>query len=127
MDLSLKQGDTHFLDATITRKDSAGVDQPVPLPTGTKIWWTAKRKQTDDDADAVIRKGTANLSLTGIDITDENEGTCVITIDPADTTDAGKGTVFLWWDMQLRETNGVVTTVNEGRLALTEETTRAYS
>lgn len=127
MDLTLQQGDTHYLEAVITREDQNGVDQPVPLPTGTKLWWTAKTKKTDPDTAAVIRKGTTNAGLTGIDVTGTATGQCVVTLAPADTANVGKGTVFLHWDMQLLELDGTLTTVNKGRLALTEEVTNASS
>ena len=118
---TLKKGDTHYLEVLVTRKDQDGVDQPVDL-TGAGMWFTAKNKISDDDIDAVIRKGTSNVSLTGIDITGAVDGEALVTLQPNDTA-VGKGTVFLVWDLQLEESDGTITTLNGGRLALSDQVT----
>lgn len=119
--LTLKKGDTHHLEVIVTRKDENDVEVPVNL-TGSKLWFTAKNKVTDLDTSAVIRKGTANTTLTGVDITDAPNGEALITLVPADTA-IGNGTVFLHWDLQLKETDDTVTTINAGRLALSDQVT----
>lgn len=122
--LTLKQGDTHFLEAVITRIDGDGIAQPVDLaPPTTKLWFTVKKKPSDADSAAYIQKGTTSASLTGIDIENASAGEALITLDPEDTDDAGNGTQFYTWDLQLKEEDDVVTTVAGGRLALTEEVT----
>ena len=118
---TLKKGDTHYLEVLVTRKDQNEVDQPVDL-TGAKMWFTAKNRITDTDIEAVIRKGTNNASLSGVDITGAVDGEALVTLQPADTT-VGKGTVFLFWDLQLEESDGTITTLNAGRLALSDQVT----
>lgn len=119
--LTLKKGDTHHLEVVVTRENDLGVDVPVNL-TGSKLWFTAKNKVSDTDVQAVIRKGTANTTLSGVDITDAPNGEALITLQPADTA-IGNGTVFLHWDLQLKETDNTITTINAGRLALSDQVT----
>lgn len=119
--LTLRKGDTHHLEVIVTREDEDGIDQPVDL-AGAQMWFTAKNKTSDDDDEAIIRKGTANVSLTGIDITDAPGGEALITLQPGDTV-VGTGTVFLFWDLQLKEADNTITTINGGKLALSEQIT----
>jgi hypothetical protein len=121
--LTLHKGDTHYLEVAVTREDSNGVDQPVNI-TDAKLWFTAKVDAKDLDEDAIIQKGTTNTTLSGIDITDAAGGEAVIKLDAADT-EVGIGTQFLYWDLQMKETDNTITTLNSGRLALSDQITQA--
>ena len=87
-------------------------------PDGTReilsdkhLWFTAKRRHRDADADAVLRKGTAGTGLTGIAVTvvpaDPPDApgaggeVAVVSIDAADTADLPSHGVLLYWDGQI--------------------------
>lgn len=57
--------------------------QTVVNLTGKTLEFTAKRRSTDADADALIHKTSAVGE--GIDITDAPNGEFTVTLDPADT------------------------------------------
>lgn len=117
INLKAPKGDTIVLDVTVVRDDV-----PVDL-TNAEMWFTAKRKYTDLDDDAVIRLGTAGTTLTGVSITDAVNGKAVVDIPPDATDDLEAGTVTLLWDIQIEETGNVITTVASGRFALVDQVT----
>lgn len=112
-DLSIVRGDTVLIDLTVTR-DGA----PVSL-SGASLWWTAKRRTSDADAAAVIAKTTA----AGITVTDAPGGKARVTITAAET--AALTDTLLYWDAQVRETSGTVSTVASGQVAIAPDVTRA--
>jgi hypothetical protein len=131
-DISARKGDTIPIEVRMTRS-VPGIDPfdepltyPVDLSGSVKIWFTAKRAHTDPDASAVIRLGTTNTGLSGVNVENPpNEGRARVTIPPASTTGLEAGTVFLIYDVQLLELDGTVTTVSNGRLALLDHITIA--
>jgi hypothetical protein len=54
----------------------------MPLSATDKLWFTAK---ATIDGPALISKGTTSASLSGIVITDVNEGLAELVIDPPDS------------------------------------------
>lgn len=113
--LTVKRGDTIDLEVPILRDDVA-----VDL-TGADIWFTAKRRLTDADADAVAQKSIGSGIVV---VGDAADGTVLVTLDPADTDSLTKQTV-LTCDIQLVEADGRVTTVASGTLTVELDATRS--
>jgi hypothetical protein len=113
--LSIHRGDTETF--TITLTDGAG--DPLDL-TGLAITFTAKRRVSDADEDAVIQK----TDVDGIVVdADPTSGIAVLTIEPADTADL-EDLRTLHWDVQVDDGVGGVRTPLLGRLAITADVTR---
>jgi hypothetical protein len=108
--LKMKRGDTRQFQSTgVTR---GGL--PVNL-TGATIRFTAKFKRTDAQASAVISKSTATGGVTIISAT---AGTYHVTILPSDTSSLAADR-SLYYDVEMLETDGTVTTIDEGTLSIT--------
>jgi len=118
-DIQMTKGDTETFDVFVTRKDEVtGVEEIVPLD-GAMAWFTAKEESTDLDASAVIAKDSvadpSEVVITGV------EGKVRITITPADTVSYdGK---YLEYDVQVKEVDGTVTTVQKGRVEFGKDIT----
>lgn len=111
--LTMYRGDTETL---LVRAASNG--DPFDL-AGAELRFTAKRKAEDDDTDAVIVKASGGE---GIDVTDEQAGEAVITIDPEDTFFLAHDTTLVW-DVQLTR-DGRIRTVAAGELKVTRDISR---
>lgn len=107
------RGDTIRILVPVTRNNA-----PVDL-TGATLYFTAKRRKTDLDAEAVIQKST----LDGITITDELNGQAVIIIQPANTSFL-EDEPRLYCDVEVIEANGTRTTVARGRLTIQYDISR---
>lgn len=124
--LRIVRGDTNVYRIVVTRKDpDTGVISPINL-SGLKIWFTAKNKQTDTDAAAVIRKGTTPTSLTGITVVDGPAGKADIELLPADTSTLAT-TTWLYYDVQILEGLSRITTVISGRAAVVPDATKTIT
>jgi hypothetical protein len=119
------QGDTISLSTKITREDPDTSEvNPVDI-TSADLWFTAKYNLSDDDANALIQLGTRS-PLTGIDKSaTPTDGKATVTIPASATKGLSDQTVFLFWDIELEEADGTVTTVDSGRLALVNDATKA--
>ena len=118
-DIQMTKGDTKSWDVFVTRENPVtGLDEVVNL-TGAKAWLTVKRTSKDDDASAVFKKNSTD-NPTKVIIT-ALTGIVRVTIDPADT----ESYPYRWlnYDVQVKESNGVVTTVARGKLELLSEST----
>lgn len=105
--LSIYRGDTVSFTSAVKRSGVA-----VNL-TGATLWFTAKRLISDIDANAVIAK----TSGSGIVVLSAVDGTYRVDLLPADTASLTK-TTQLYYDVQLKESNGVVTTIDRGTLEI---------
>jgi hypothetical protein len=110
--LSMTRGDDRTLDLAVTF-DGAPVDL-----SGAQLWWTAKMRHLDTDADAVIRKSSAD----GITVVDAAGGLATVAIKPEDTATL-PGSNALWWDLQVKS-GGLVHTIAKGRLVVNADVTR---
>lgn len=119
VDLTVKRGNTIVLDLVITNPD--GSDRDI---TGAKVWFTVKRFKSEPDADALIRKGNAHSSLTGITLTAPATGGVQIVTEPSET-DELPDDFRAWYDVQILETSGRVSTPFEGYLTVAADITRA--
>lgn len=114
----MTRGDTPTIDIHVVDKDGVDVD----LST-VSLWFTAKRKITDTDAQAVIRKTTAS----GITLVSPSAGTAKIVFAVTDTINIeDPQALVLFWDLQTRTSAGVITTVDSGSMVIKAGITRAY-
>lgn len=122
--LKANKGDDITLQATVKRPSDTdpNVLEIVDL-TDADAWFTAKTAVADDDADAVIRKGTPSTGLSGVTITDAVNGVLVVDIDELETADMELGTVVLHYDLQIREDTGQLTTVVSGLFFFMDQVT----
>lgn len=115
------RGDTNEYTLTITAPDASGVSQPIDLDTVDQLWFTVKDDWDDPDVDAVFQKTLGS----GIVVSSPaSDGIAVVTLDPEDTEDL-VGLQRLVYDVQMLESNGVLTTVSKGFYSLERDATRA--
>ena len=92
--------------------------------TGAKVWFTAKRAFTDADSAAVIALST---TTGGVTILDAALGTARLVIPSsatsALTTPGPPSPLTLVYDIQIREADGTITTVQQGRLNIRGDVT----
>jgi hypothetical protein len=120
-DIQMVKGDTTIFDVHVTRfNPTTGLDENVPL-TGAKAWFTAKKESTDLDASAVIAKNSVDHpSQVGITV---STAMVRVTIIPTDTVNYPSK--WLNYDVQVREADGTITTVQKGKLELLKQATVA--
>jgi hypothetical protein len=122
--LTHPRGDTIPIRLTITRPDSNDVQQPVNL-TGAVLRATFKRDPADADP-GVKQLGTDTTPAQFTISVPASAGIAVLQLLPADTASL-TAPVTLYWDVQMLESGGALTTVAEGTLKLTADITRATS
>lgn len=117
-EIHLKRGDTGVYDIPVTNADG----DPVPLPSGLKVWFTAKSDMSAVDASAEIAVGTTNTGRTGVTY-DQTSGVITVTI-PASVSLAIEEYV-LQYDCQIEGTGISIRTVDEGFVYLTDQVTKS--
>lgn len=116
------RGDSLILDIQVTDQNTGA---PVNL-TGAKVWFTAKRHPRDSDAQAVIAKwGSEGGAQNGVSFPDPVNGKATITILPSDTTPLPDADDTLYYDIQVKESSGVVSTVEWGKLKVLVDITES--
>ena len=110
-DLTMDRGDTETVVFTMAGDDT--------FAAGDTVWFTAKHKTRDADADAVIAKHSGAGG--GVTFT-AGEATATATILPADTSDLD-ATAVLVYDWQLRTQAGAVHTLERGTLTVRADVT----
>ena len=106
-----RRGDTKPI--TLKFKDKDG--NPVDI-TGATIWFTVKKSPADDDSLAVIQKEiTTHINPTG--------GISSFTIEHLDTNNLEL--ISYYYDIQLVDAGGNVTTVIYGKFKLLPDITRS--
>lgn len=116
-ELKMTRGDDRTFDIDIADQDGAAVD----LSTFEGLWFTAKRRISDSDEDAVFQKALGQ----GLELDTEIDGRASVTVDAADTTDLPDHNTRLVWDVQVKDGEGSVVTVAAGTLTVTPDVTRA--
>ena len=106
------RGDTKPIVLTFTDKNG----NPIDL-TGATLWFTVKKSPIDLDAEAIIQKKL-------ITFTDPTNGIATIIIMPEDTQTLD-APLKLYYDFQLVDPKGNVTTVLEGTFKLKRDITRS--
>ena len=78
--------DITVLEIVTGKEEALEVDLNISVDTADKIWFTAKKANADDDADAILRKGRNGTSPynAGITITDAATGKVKIQLSSAD-------------------------------------------
>ena len=120
--IEIRRGDTEIIPIRIMRE---GVDIDL---TGAIIWFTVKRNFNDLDSAALFQKRSNAGGIAVLDQT-SNKGECNINIDPADTAnialDAKRSPVYYWYDVQVKEPSGRISTVMSGPLVMSLDVSRA--
>lgn len=119
--LILRPNDDLVYTASVTDENDDAYDL-----TGATLWFTAKRRRTDADDDAIVKlywvSGGAN---SGISVSDAATGVATVRMTPSQTADFVQAAHF--WDLQLADSGGTVRTVDSGILmvmpAVTTRTT----
>lgn len=119
-DLQARRGDTESYDLALL--DATG--QPLNLGVITDIWFTIKRSPASTDADAIVQKTIGD----GLEVTDELGGLATVTLDAADLVGlVGDTEVVLRWDVQIKDTDDRVTTVDDGGFTVVLDVTHAIA
>jgi hypothetical protein len=105
----------------IPAQDVAAGD-PYPL-VGKTVWFTAKRRASDADADAVFQKKTGGGGITVRPSPDEH--VAEVEIDAADTAGVSSSGETLFCDVQTKNEDGKVWTVARGHLEVSSDLTRS--
>ena len=113
--LSMTRGDTRAFAIALTDADGLPLDL-----TDLTLTFTAKLRQTDTDANAVIVKTEGDGITIGDDPTD---GTATLVISPEDTEGLTRRT-SLYWDVQVEDSLGAVSTPLAGRLVVSLDVTQ---
>jgi hypothetical protein len=118
-DITMIRGDTRTLDVNVKRPNPVtGVLENV-LPT--QAWFTAKETYRDADDSAII-------SLNNVDNPDSillTNGNVRVILNPADTATY----LYHWlvYDLQIKESDGTITTVERGFIEFNTDVTVATS
>ncbi|MGZ6360764.1 MAG: hypothetical protein ACXWP0_03685 [Ktedonobacterales bacterium] len=118
--LSMTRGNTALFQTTVANLGSGGL-------TGFSAWFTAKRDASDADSAAVFQK---TILAGGIAITTNGgtgvNGVLTTTVAPVDTETLPTGySVLLVYDVKVKDTSGVETTVDSGTITVKADVTQA--
>jgi hypothetical protein len=113
-DLKMTRGDTLTFDVYATRAEAA-----INL-AGAKAWFYVKKETRDSDDDAVISYDTVADPL-GIRVVDAALGLLRVTILPAESVNLPA--TYLPYDVQLRESDGTITTIAKGFIEVDRDST----
>lgn len=112
---TITRGDTYVEDWTVT--DNNGVALDI---TGGKLYFSVK-------TDYSVADGSATLALTspstGITIVDAATGKARLLITAAQTSAMTAGLTYVY-DVQFKDVNGVVTTLDKGKITVEPDVTQ---
>ncbi len=111
-DFEMVRGDTKYFDLEIIKNGL-----PVDL-TGGKIWLSGVRNL--GDSSYVFQKHSDN---NGIDITDPSGGLATAVLIPSDTSSLPSEVVTVHYDVQIKELDGTISTVQTGTLTISPDVT----
>ena len=115
-DIQMVKGDFVVMDVLVTRLNSeTGLDTPVDL-TDAKVWFVAKEESAHTDVEAVININSEDNPDEIHVIDPENQGIIEISIIPSRTVDYPYK--WLLYNVQVREVDGLISTVQSGYLEL---------
>lgn len=112
-DFTITRGDDRTLSGTALEAD--GTPQSL---TDVTLFFTAKRRRSDADEEAVLAK-----DADAITVVDEDEGTFEIDFAAEDTSDLD-APLLLLWDLQGVDVQGKVHTLTSGRFLIQPDITR---
>lgn len=117
---ALVRGDTKEIEYDLLDKNGAAIDLGAP---GVSVWFTLKYYLSDPDATAIVQQTLANG---GIVLRDTAGSGHVRVLVPASATQGiTEGTTKLYYDVQLLDGNGRITTVERGLFMVDPDVTRA--
>ena len=116
MDIYATRGDHETYDLALT---SANGDPTNLLEA--EVWFTAKRRPTDADEDALIEKAIGS----GLTVVDAAAGTLTLALEPGDTEDLGGGVQTLYYDVQAKDPTGRISTPLKGHLYVESDVRQA--
>lgn len=120
MDIEAIKGDTEYYDMKAIRSNS-----PIDLTgANAKIWFSAKRHKKDLDADALISLNSVDHPAQVV-FTDRPGGLFYVALLPANTTSIDEDSLL--YDVQVREQDNRITTVQRGTLNLIRDITRSVT
>jgi len=85
------------------------------------LWFTVKNKASDSDADAVIQKTSA--ASDEINVTDAAQGEAEIYLLPEDTESLPAVVARLFFDVQVKGSDGKIKTVSKGSFVVEPDVT----
>lgn len=115
--LSMKRGDNKIVQVTLGNLTANGI-------TDFQFWFTAKQSLGDTDAQAVIKKLPADFNVVQAGNA-STPGIVTCEILPADTSSLGDFIVNLTYDVQVKDASGRTTTIQDGKLKVKPDVTRA--
>ena len=123
--LAMTRGDTRTVTTTVSNLDAQGnTVLGTNGVTGWSFWMTAKYDTGDSDASAVFQKLPASFTI----VTPGNATTPALvqcTLAPADTSSLPGYQVVLSYDVQAKDTNSNIFTVDSGTLTVSADVTIA--
>jgi hypothetical protein len=114
--LTAIRGDDEIYELTLRQADGT----PLNL-VGASLWFTIKRSAEDSDAQAVTQKTIGS----GITVMDAAAGRADVRIAAANMAALPSKRIVLAWDCQVKDANGVISTVDRGELVVEPDVTRA--
>lgn len=115
--LEITRGDDRTYDIDVVDEDGAAVD----ITTFGALWFTAKRRISDADEDAVIAKALG----VGVELDDVVTNRANVTIQSSDTESLPDIKTRLAWDVQVQDDLGNIVTIASGTLTVTPDVTRS--
>lgn len=116
--LTMKRGDT-LKFKTIVRIDDVVVDI-----TGWKVWYTVKQSYAELDANATFRADTTDATG-AVAITNGPAGEITVKMPPSATFGMADTDVTLYYDVQVKNLDDEVSTVDSGTIVVSPDVTRA--
>lgn len=113
-DLRMTRGDDKAFAFVLTTASG----DPLDL-TGASVYMTAKEAYSDTDDGATFQK----TNLDGITVLNAANGLIRVDLVPTDTEDLDDRRVRLYYDIQVRDADDKVTTVQSGRLVVYPDVT----
>lgn len=113
MNFTMTRGNDVSLSGTATLSGD-----PYDL-SGCSLYFTAKRRFTDDDSAAIFQKSVGS----GITITSAAQGLFVVAIGSDDTISVEKVKTILVWDLELHDSAGKIYTIASGNLVINPDVT----
>jgi|SRR5579859_1975040 len=118
----LTRGDTIQIDYDLLDKNGSPLDL---TPISVRVWFTIKYYLGDADQNAVAQATLMNGGISFRDVS--TSGHITVTIAAANTVNVAEGTTKLYYDLQVLDSTGRVTTVEKGLFIVDPDVTRATS
>lgn len=123
LDLDYLRGDTKAFDVSAQKQDPTipTIFDTIDL-TGAKVWCTIKRNVSDADINAIVQLST---TTSGVTILNAVGGQARVTIPATSMLTLPDNLLDLPYDVQVKEVDGTVTTIQRGILHYSPDVTRS--